>query len=353
MALGPNNVVTLVNYGLLMQWNQADTASAIELYERAFELDPQNISLRVQLAEALNSVGRTDEAIRIMEGVLDDQPGAAAAYRVLANLYSDGKFRHDKGVRLMRQAFELDPNHPTNSFMNAVMHWRLADYDNTALWMNHIAKLVPILKRHVSIAVGPVSLNAISNAHARSFTVRIRIPGSTGSAFFTWEALIRRTADLGDAIQRYKDFAAEFDGRKTNVNFYYGIATVKAYRALGEEEKAQTLLEKLISAIIASPSKTYHDSAIQDASIYALSGQADVGIAVLEDFVSRGGALSLLQQNNRHGLSVLADDPRFQSILRTVEDRLSEQRANLARWEASGEMLPIPGVVADPDQDRN
>ena len=60
-----------------------------------------------------------------------------------------------------------------------------------------------------------------------------------------------------------------------------------------------------------------------------------------------GGATSLLQQDIRHGLGVLADDPRYQAILLTVSNRLSEQKANLARWEASGAMLLIPGEVTD------
>ena len=93
---------------------------------------------------------------------------------------------------------------------------------------------------------------------------------------------------------------------------------------------------------------TYHDSAVQDASVYALAGQTEAAIAILEEFVNQGGALSLLQQNNRHGLSVLEDDPRYQSILRTVKNRLSEQMANLGEWEASGEMPTVPSLVSDP-----
>ena len=66
--------------------------------------------------------------------------------------------------------------------------------------------------------------------------------------------------------------------------------------------------------------------------------------------MNRGGATSLLQQDIRHGLGVLADDSRYQSILRTVNDRLSEQKAEIARWEASGEVLLIPSLVTDPGQ---
>jgi hypothetical protein len=126
------------------------------------------------------------------------------------------------------------------------------------------------------------------------------------------------------------------------------VAAIKAYQALGEQEKAQALVDQLISVVNASSSLTYHDSAIHDASIYALSGQEETAIATLEEWVNRGGATSLLQQHIRHGLGVLTDGPRYQSILRTVNNRLSEQKANLARWEASGEMPPIPREVTDP-----
>ena len=113
-------------------------------------------------------------------------------------------------------------------------------------------------------------------------------------------------------VSRHPQGRAEFDGRKSNVNFHFGVAAIKAYQALGEQEKAQALIDNLISIIDANPSVTYHDSAIHDASIYALAGQEETAIAILEEWVNRGGATSLLQQDIRHGLDVLADDPRYQ-----------------------------------------
>jgi TolB-like protein/DNA-binding winged helix-turn-helix (wHTH) protein/predicted Zn-dependent protease len=348
MALEPSSVIALVNYGNLVQWNKSDPASAIELYERAIELDPQNISLRVQLAEAMRTVGRIDEGIRIMEGIIEGQPESAAGYRVLASLYSDGKFRHDKGIRAMRRAFELDLNHPMNSFGNAYMHWRLGDYDNTALWMNHIAKLVPD-SEEARVYRGWAFI-----AQRNFESAREEFESSNSRSFFYWVGIFYLGAvDTAegrpeDAIERYTDYASEFDGRPSNANFYFGIAAVKAYRAMGEQEKAQALIDQLISTLEASPPLTYHDSAIHEASIYALAGQTETAIAILEEWVNRGGATASLQQNIRHGLDVLKDDPRYQSILRTVDDRLSEQKANLARWEASGEMPPIPSAVKEP-----
>ena len=349
MVLEPNNVIALVNYGNLMQWDKAYPAAAIELYARAVELDPQNISLRVQLADAMKSVGRTDEGIRSMESVIEKQPDAAAGYRVLATLYSDGKFRHDKGIRAIRRAFELDPNHPLNSFGIAYMHWRLGDYDSTALWMNHVAKLVPD-SEEARVYRGWACIAQRNFESAREEFYR-----SNSRSFFYWVGIFDLggvdTAEgrPGDAIDRYRDYAAAFDGRDSNANFYFGIASIKAYRALGEQEKAQALIDELMSAMNADSSTTYHDAPIHNASIYALAGQKEAAIEILQEWVSRGGTASLLRQDIRHGLGVLADDPRYQSILRTVDDRLSEQKANLARWEASGEMPLMPSVVNDPE----
>jgi TolB-like protein len=285
MALGPNNAVALASYGSMVQFEMSDPASAIKLIKRAIQLDPQNIGLKRQLARAMPSVGLAGEGIQIMEGIVAEHPDSAVAYRDLANLYSNWEFRHDKGIRVLRRAFELDPNHPPNSFLNAIMHWRLGDYDNTALWMNNIARLVPnpesarvyrgwafIAQRNFESARGEFER---PNLNASLYWLGVFYLGSLDTA-----------EDRPDnAIERYKDFAADFDGSKSNVNFYYGISTIKAYQALGEREKAQALIDELISIIDANPSVSYHDSAIHDASIYALAGQEETAIAILEEWV--------------------------------------------------------------------
>jgi TolB-like protein/DNA-binding winged helix-turn-helix (wHTH) protein/thioredoxin-like negative regulator of GroEL len=348
MALGPNNADALAAYGSMIQSEMSDPAAAIKLIRKATELDPQNIDLKRKLARAMPSVGRADEGIKLLESIVAEHPDSAVAYRDLAILYSNWEFRHDKGIRVLRRAFELDPKHPPNSYMNAIMHWRLGDYDNTALWMNHIARLVPnpetarvyrgwafIAQRNFESARGEFERPDLD---VDLYWLGVFYLGNVDTA----------QARPGDAIERYKHYAAEFDGEKSNVNLYYGISAIKAYRALGEQEKAQALTDKLLATLNASPSLGYHDSAIHDASIYALAGQEETAIATLEEWVRRGGATSLLEQDIRHGLGVLTDDPRYQSILRTVNSRLSEQKTNLARWEASGDMPPIPSAVIDP-----
>ncbi len=347
MALGPNNADTLASYATIVEFVKSDPESAIKLYRRAIELDPRNIEVKIRLSYAITTVGLESEGIQMMEDVVAEQPDSAIAYRRLATLYSDFEFRHDKGISVLRKAYELDPNHPTNSIVNAIMHWRLADYDNTALWMNNIARLIP--NPEAARVYRGWAFIAQRNFEAAREEFERPVPNEAlyWLGIFYLGGVDTEEDRPEDAIERYREFAEGFSGNKTNTNFYYGIAAIKAYQALGEQEKAQALIDKMLAIVKANPEVIYHDSAIQDASFYAFSGQSDAAITILEDWVNRGGATSLLQQDMRHGLGVLADEPRYQSILRTVANRLSEQKANIARWEASGEMLPMPREVAD------
>jgi len=348
MALGPNNVFALVNYGSLLQWDMFDPASAIKLYRRAIELDPQNISLKRAWARATPFVGLEDEGIRIMEGVVAEHPDSSVGYRTLGKLYCEGKSRHDKGIRAMRRAFELDSANPSNALWNANMHWRLGDYNNTALWMNYAARLASDSEK-APVYRGWASINQRNFESAREEFDRTYWDSDLyWLGIFYLGRVDTAEGRPDDAVERYKDYAAEFVGKKSEVNFNYGVAAINAYQALGEQQKAQALIDKLMSVVDASATLTYYDSAIYDASLYALSGQVEAAIATLEVWVDRGGTSALLQEHTKYELGVLKDDPRYQSILRTVNDRLSEQKANLARWEASGEMLPMPREVTDP-----
>ena len=227
------------------------------------------------------------------------------------------------------------------------MYWRLGDYDNTALWMNNIARLVPDPEAaRVYRGWAFIAQRDFENAR-REFGRPTLNNGLYWLGVFYLGSLDTAKGRADDAIERYKDFSISQIG-KYNTHFYFGIAAIKAYQASGEQQKAQALIDEMISVIEANPSADYHDSAIHDASIYALSGQEETAIAILEEWVNRGGATSLLQQDTRHGLGGLTDNPRYQSIFRTVNNRLSEQKANLARWETSGEMLPMPREVTDP-----
>jgi TolB-like protein/TPR repeat protein len=347
LELGPNNAGALANYGNLKMWLLDDPASAVGLLEKAVELDPQTVDHKIQLAEAMGRVGLAKEAITLLERSVKDQPLSSNGYRVLGNLYSEGEFRNDKAMKALRTAYDLDPGAPWSAFAVGNMYYRMGDFDNSVLWLNHAARLAPASEIEPDFR-GWAYLNG------RNFeSARREFDRSTSGSTLHWLGvfmLARVDVAAGrpeDAIRRYMAFAPRFNGKKSIINFNFGVGAINAYRAMGEHQKAQALTDELMAIVDAVPPLNYHGVNILDACLYAVSGQTEAAIATLEQWVYQGGASSFLQTLTEFELSILAKDSRYQELLLTVNNRLAEQRENLARWESAGEMPPFPKEVTD------
>jgi tetratricopeptide (TPR) repeat protein len=139
-ALDPENVENLAHlataYGALSQFGEADLA-----INRAIRLDPLNVEVRVGEAilafrkglyaaaevqlkaicmrdsshgpahfyrgEALNRLGRVDEALKVMERAVQLQPGNWRAYHTLGMLF-DRKDDRERASEMYRRARELN-----------------------------------------------------------------------------------------------------------------------------------------------------------------------------------------------------------------------------------------------------
>ena len=348
LVLRPNNSDALVSYAMLKQWARKDSASAIRLFRRAAELDPQNMAIKTEIAEVMSYLGLAEDAIKMLENDLVGHPDFAYGYRVLGKLYSRIESRHDKAVKTLRRAYELDPGNLPNAVSNAVLHWRLGDYENTALWMNHAARLAPGSDGAPVYRTWAYINGADFENAGRELNRSVLRSQLYWLAVFTLARVDMAAGHPQDAIDRYMDYLPEFDGKKTEKDFSFGVGAIHAYLALGEQKKARALEAKLMSVVADSPPINYTNSEILDASLYSVLGRQETALATLSEWVNQGGASAFLQIQTGFELNVLAHDPRYQELLQTVNSRLTKQLANLARWEASGEMLPIPKEVLDP-----
>jgi len=347
LVLRPNNSSVLSDYGMLKQWERSDPSSAIRLFRRAAELDPQNIGIKTEMAQVMRFLGMAGDAILMLEHDLVGHPEFANGYRVLGELYTLEESRHDKAVKALRRAYELDPKNPQLAVSNAVIHWRLGDYENTALWMNHAARQAPWSdEAPVYRSWAYINAGNFENA-SRELRTSVARTDLYWHAVFALARVDTATGHPQDAIDRYTDFVPDFDGKISETTISYSVGAINAYLALGEQNKARALAEKLMTTVAASPQFNYINSVIFDTSLYAILDQKEVAIAILSEWVNRGRATAYLQYQTGFELNTLANEPRYQQLLQTVNNRLIEQRANLARWEASGEMLPMPKEVSD------
>lgn len=99
---------------LVQQAEQAeqnlDRWSAIELYEKAFELTPDDPGVCFRLAYHLDLVGEEGEAIHLYEQCCQTGPARLNALINLAILYEDAG-QYANAEKCLRQVIETDPNH--------------------------------------------------------------------------------------------------------------------------------------------------------------------------------------------------------------------------------------------------
>lgn len=88
---------------------RGECASAIGELRRAVKLRPRDSDARYWLASCLIKSGRGDEARRIIEGLIADNPGYGAAHLLLGKLYYETKDFNAAEIEL-RSAVKLCPN---------------------------------------------------------------------------------------------------------------------------------------------------------------------------------------------------------------------------------------------------
>ncbi|NLT35784.1 MAG: tetratricopeptide repeat protein, partial [Gaiellales bacterium] len=116
IAFAPDLYVNYVN--LASVYVLAGSALDEELYqrvfavaERALQAKPLGIEIRMQLAEALPGLERTDEAIETLERCMEITPGGVGPALLLADVYQKAG-RHADALALLRSVDALRPNHP-------------------------------------------------------------------------------------------------------------------------------------------------------------------------------------------------------------------------------------------------
>ncbi|MEE4360052.1 MAG: tetratricopeptide repeat protein, partial [Pseudomonadales bacterium] len=88
IALAPESAEVLKAGGLWMV-RQRRTEEALELFARALAVEPDNPDNGYLLAVALNSAGRADEALQVLDAALDRSPGQRQLLEVAASIARD------------------------------------------------------------------------------------------------------------------------------------------------------------------------------------------------------------------------------------------------------------------------
>ena len=110
LMLDPDRANAHVARGVILASADFNWAAALEQYQRAVQLAPNNSGIKDSLADMMATLGRTAEAVAYMRDEVDSDPLCAHCRSQLA-LYLAAFGHLEEAQQVMRKAIEMEPGH--------------------------------------------------------------------------------------------------------------------------------------------------------------------------------------------------------------------------------------------------
>lgn len=370
-ASAPATSSELVLSGLerLERHTWSDTARAIELLERAVDLNSRSAAAHAALANAyasnwdryaatLHDRRWVDAALEAAEHAVALDPELADAHVALGNAYSS-KGHPDEAANAYRRALELEPEHPRALDRLAIASYRLGRLDQAVeletraltgepsnpvfasnlgsfyLLLGDLGRARRLSRRaleldgdlpaalglavRLELAAGNSEAAAAAgrraiDAHPRSSwllqlaALAEQLDGRPGNAL---ELLRRATADslpdgIGDAVLRLSHLLWELGDRQEAAQFHRGYGPWIADAEANEDNWR---------------------SAYWRAAIHAIRGEAEASTAWMEKAVARGFVNHWHMRRDPIFAGVV-DDPGYQELVGALAARVDRMRRN-------------------------
>jgi len=124
-----------------------DFGLSISEFEKALELDPDSIQLRIEFAHTLVRSGEVSLAVSMVEKAIEKDPDSVAAHYFLGQLYSNyhgGQSRlSEKAIVELNRVIELDPDHAEALFQLGDLHLRRNEHRKAASVLARLVELRP------------------------------------------------------------------------------------------------------------------------------------------------------------------------------------------------------------------
>lgn len=311
---------------------------ALGFLRQAVQLDPGNLSYRTTLADALFTVGRTEDGVSEYKEIIARDPGYAPAYAGLADFYRR-RGRFVDAVRWQRQALARDAQsiwYMTNLFHLCL---DLDDEGSASAWLQRIqrehgeADFAKYLQAELGMVQGDMKK---SEAILKEIYETVPRWVAWEVAWFDLDA-----GNAGNARARVAPFQKTLLETTEPVvngsNLRDAIRLSRILQQTGEEERAVMLLDKA-ERFLNSRSDAARRNAfpIALACVYLLQGRRDEAIDELTS-MRQQGAIARWWDRNKLPPRLFADDPRWQEMVEGIRAEVKDMRVQLA---ASGDLTP-------------
>jgi TolB-like protein/Flp pilus assembly protein TadD len=341
IELLPNHAPAYQWYANHLQNRPKDYAEAMALLRKAVELDPLSPIFRHQVARQLLMMGRFAEAEREIRNLVETDPGFFPAVSFMGWAVSaQGRFA--EAVAWDRKAGQLDPESPFPRGSQAInlitMQDRarlvalreelaVADDPAAAPLLALVESGIAILDGRVDAAIenirGQPSVPFVLNTedalgwlylYAQNYAAAREVWERANPQFFdpqTWRAAIEQKAAMGCAV---------------------GYVMART----GNAEQGRALVDETLAYLKNELPRYVEHAAAQSNRhhCHAIRGEYDETLAVAQTLLDHGHLAFWWDLRSLDYFEPLQGEPRFETLIRRIEDVMAAQRAELDRLEA-------------------
>jgi serine/threonine-protein kinase len=288
---------------------------AIKKFRQALQQDPRNSDALLQLAKALDNVGRATEAEDTYKKAIESRPAYWAGYNRLGNFYYKHG-RYAEAQRMFRQVTELTPDNARGYYNRGAMYYLMGQYDLA----------VDLFEE--SIAIDPTSSTGAYSNLGTLYSMQARYADAVPmyeEATRLGKDDYRMWGNLADAYRYspgYSEEAREAYQRAVQLAEEQLVINPKDaklrsslsvyYASLGENNKAQ---EEITEALEQAPEDVR--VLFKRVLVYEFAKLRDEALAALKTALEHGYSIS--EVSNHPDLSELRKDPQYQQLVMTKD----------------------------------
>lgn len=333
LELNPNYATAYHWYGELLI-NQLDRVDeAAELGKKAAELDPLSPAISINLGVFLDAQGRFEEALVKYHRVIEIDPAIAAVYPLIGFVYWEAYGRIAEALPWFEKGVSRSPSSPNYPAYLGLLYLDLGDHAEAG---RRITKAIEIGSETYRPNVARAFLALYQGDNTIVSEYAGKALAANPNVWWGWAALaLLRNEDLragriGEARARYEQcFPALLNDEELQVNrinFQVTIDFALVLMRMGEQERAQRLLEKCLAFVQTIPRLGQGGFWIADTIIHALRGETRKAIAALREAIDEGWRASWWYYlNHDPNLESIRGEPEFQALAAEVKADMAVQ----------------------------
>lgn len=295
--------------GMVLQAS-GDVKLAIAEYDKAGTLDPSDEATSRKLASAYDEMGRTPDAVRVMDRAIQRNNASWLNYNLLGFIYYK-QAQYDQAEPLFLAASKLAPENPAPLANLAAVYLSEGKYEEAKSLLIRVVNVKPSADAYSNLGTAYYYLKSYSDAIAafRSAT------GLRAKDHRMWHSLGDAYEAAGDRAAAAHAFERAIMELKPQLALNPHDADLLEYLAyydakLGRMMEART---NLAQALL-HPANT-HDFLFNTAHLYELTGQREKALHYIGLAIRADHPLSDIETDS--DLEALRADPRFAQILAT------------------------------------